>query len=998
MPLKGDLSAIGLAEIFQMLALGQKEGTLVVRSKHKTKRIFFSPNGVSLLTRAAGGRFRIGEALVKRGVITPEQLAAVLEEQKQSGRRLGELLVQKGWAQQQDIDAFVRSKLEDEIYSLFLWRDATFEFEEGPMPEKVDTLVRPTLHLTFDVNALLLEALRRTDEWARINEKVGGLHCVYAFVDEAARQAARAGAGEADPEIAAAFDGTWSLQDIQGVLDRSSFDVCKTAMELLTAGQIRELPADEVLARGRQAEEAGDAATAVRLYRALVNAPSEEGVDVQIVRRCAELCQKTGATEEALQWYKRLADAFRQAERPQDLMGALDSIVALNPDAVEPGLELFELCASGKDPARAEQLGQQLMTLSRARGEPETARRVAAKLAAMDPRSLPKRMVLVRVLAQLDAQGELREELRFLAKQLQPREPEHAAMLAELKALVPEFFREEYLPPEATARKPRGRGRVIGAASVLVGAAALATVLIFKFVIKPAEPPVAPPPDGKTQVPAVPPLDRAKFKKLLEQVDAALAEGRPQDAWTTLTEARGLAAASQAKDALAECEKKVPVLAAEGAARRLLDEADALRKAGKIPEAAAKVKEAITTYAGRRAVAGATVPVQIVAVPEGVRVLDAGTPKATPVVLELKPEACTLTFELEGYEPYRYDAGLDQIFAGRIEVRLNERRANWRRELRAPVEGELIYAHDALHVSVGNRVLSYGLEGEGEPQTIQVPYSIGHGPVVIGRALLYADRSHEVRGWDISDPTRRALLKEWKPFKTEEPVVGPLVADGGVVLIPVHSHVVSLDVESGERVRITESDREHPIVGAPVPVGETLLVIRGDGKLHGYDRTKASRRWEPVALEVGSPAVLVGLGSRAVAVGADGRIVGVEPLTGEAAWKGPALGPRAGPPRAWGGTLYVPLKDQTVAAIDWGQAEPGLRLRVGAPIAGAPAVTEQRIFVAGTDGVVRVFDRAKPDEPLWTFNAQGEIRRSPLVAASFLFVASGDRIFGVLIQ
>ena len=41
-------------------------------------------------------KIRIGEMLVNAGVITPEQLAQALDEQKRTGRRLGRVLVEAG--------------------------------------------------------------------------------------------------------------------------------------------------------------------------------------------------------------------------------------------------------------------------------------------------------------------------------------------------------------------------------------------------------------------------------------------------------------------------------------------------------------------------------------------------------------------------------------------------------------------------------------------------------------------------------------------------------------------------------------------------------------------------------------------------------------------------------------------------------------------------------------------------------------------------------------
>lgn len=47
--------------------------------------------------------FRIGEHMLQRKLITVTQLAALLEEQKETGEQLGELLIRKGIISRQDL-------------------------------------------------------------------------------------------------------------------------------------------------------------------------------------------------------------------------------------------------------------------------------------------------------------------------------------------------------------------------------------------------------------------------------------------------------------------------------------------------------------------------------------------------------------------------------------------------------------------------------------------------------------------------------------------------------------------------------------------------------------------------------------------------------------------------------------------------------------------------------------------------------------------------------
>ncbi|MEM7219652.1 MAG: ATPase, T2SS/T4P/T4SS family [Pseudomonadota bacterium] len=52
---------------------------------------------------ATGGRQRLGDILIARGVLTDDQLQEALRLQKQTSARLGEILIKQGWATDQDI-------------------------------------------------------------------------------------------------------------------------------------------------------------------------------------------------------------------------------------------------------------------------------------------------------------------------------------------------------------------------------------------------------------------------------------------------------------------------------------------------------------------------------------------------------------------------------------------------------------------------------------------------------------------------------------------------------------------------------------------------------------------------------------------------------------------------------------------------------------------------------------------------------------------------------
>ena len=104
--------------------------------------------------------------------MSPEQLEEALEVHKEADIRLGEAMIRLGVVTEKDIEAAVRNQIEEEIYDLFSWENATFEFVEGEPPEGTfGAEGLPVTELTFNVNSLIMEAARRIDEWDLI-EKV----------------------------------------------------------------------------------------------------------------------------------------------------------------------------------------------------------------------------------------------------------------------------------------------------------------------------------------------------------------------------------------------------------------------------------------------------------------------------------------------------------------------------------------------------------------------------------------------------------------------------------------------------------------------------------------------------------------------------------------------------------------------------------------------------------------------------------------------------------
>ena len=121
MAIKGSLKEASLADVLQLLALGQKTGCLTVTDRMNLGYIYFD-RGHIVYASIVNRRDRLGDILLKNGRITNEQLGAAIEQQaNERERRLGEILIMQGAITQGDLERYIQMQIEEAVYYLFTW-------------------------------------------------------------------------------------------------------------------------------------------------------------------------------------------------------------------------------------------------------------------------------------------------------------------------------------------------------------------------------------------------------------------------------------------------------------------------------------------------------------------------------------------------------------------------------------------------------------------------------------------------------------------------------------------------------------------------------------------------------------------------------------------------------------------------------------------------------------------------------------------------------------
>lgn len=222
--LEGTLDEFSIPDIFQLLALTKKSGSLRV-SGTTEGRVFFRQGEVYFALSDAR-RMPLGARLVGAGLVTDEHLQAALEaDAGSSGASLGEVLVRDGGIDEAVLDAIVREQVQDAVFELMRLPSGTFKFDPAESAEPA------AVGLTLDPGQLVLEGTRRLAEWQSFVDRIPSAESVLAVCTRPPDEEVRISASEW--AVFALVDAQRTVADIVELSGQSEY-----ACGLILAGLV----------------------------------------------------------------------------------------------------------------------------------------------------------------------------------------------------------------------------------------------------------------------------------------------------------------------------------------------------------------------------------------------------------------------------------------------------------------------------------------------------------------------------------------------------------------------------------------------------------------------------------------------------------------------------------------------------------------------------------------------------------------------------------------
>jgi Domain of unknown function (DUF4388) len=172
--------------------------------------------------------------LLRAGKITREQRdhALYMQQTVSPEKPVGLILIEQGYICKEEIVRCVRAQLEETVYALFAWSEGDFRFEQGIMPPP------ESVTIPLSIENVIMEGVRRIDEWSRIRDRIPTLDVVVRFAEQPSEKAKEVNLTPDEWRVFARINASDNVGQIAQLTTLSEFEVCRIIYGFIQAGLV----------------------------------------------------------------------------------------------------------------------------------------------------------------------------------------------------------------------------------------------------------------------------------------------------------------------------------------------------------------------------------------------------------------------------------------------------------------------------------------------------------------------------------------------------------------------------------------------------------------------------------------------------------------------------------------------------------------------------------------------------------------------------------------
>jgi DNA-binding response OmpR family regulator len=237
--LSGDLGIISIADVLTLLQDQAQTGTLSLSQAESRLEVFLRSGRIDFATaRGVPEEFLLGRFIVESGQMTAGALSGILELRAlypEGKGLLGADLINRKLVTPEGLKKAMSLQTQALVFEGLRWGSGRFRFNAAA---ELPDLAREAA-LALPVDALIMEGLRRVDEWRLIEREIGDFEMVFVRNEEKLATFGRGKLLRDEVAVLEFVNGKNSVRDIIALAKMGSFDVTKMLYRLFRNKLIR---------------------------------------------------------------------------------------------------------------------------------------------------------------------------------------------------------------------------------------------------------------------------------------------------------------------------------------------------------------------------------------------------------------------------------------------------------------------------------------------------------------------------------------------------------------------------------------------------------------------------------------------------------------------------------------------------------------------------------------------------------------------------------------
>jgi len=238
--MKGELAEGVVPALLRELYVGRRNGTLHFQKGDETQRVRVR-RGHIVNAHTNVVEERLGEILVKRGLLSADDLARATEVVVRDKKRLGGVLLELGLMDKSGLEDAVALHVHGLLTKVFTWNEGTYFFEEE------EEAGGDELTLKLSTAELLLEAVRAIQDPDVVSFLLGDLDRTVALSEDPLLRFQQLALSPTDGFVLSRVDDSLNAREIEQLIPLPAEDVRRSLLGLVSTGmvELRERPAPE---------------------------------------------------------------------------------------------------------------------------------------------------------------------------------------------------------------------------------------------------------------------------------------------------------------------------------------------------------------------------------------------------------------------------------------------------------------------------------------------------------------------------------------------------------------------------------------------------------------------------------------------------------------------------------------------------------------------------------------------------------------------------------